>query len=60
MTGRYVNRDASPLRELADKIEGRIMVGMKAGADAAAGKVADPDKVVPLPTGRRPRRGDAG
>jgi integrase len=36
MTGRYVNRDADPLRALSDKVEGRIaaaMGGSKAGAD---------------------------
>lgn len=58
MTGRYVNKDADPLRELSDKIEGRIMAAMKAGADAAAGKAADQNKVVPLPTG--PRRKSPG
>lgn len=55
MTGRYVNRDASPVRELSDKVEGRIIAAMKAGAYAAADKAADQDKVVALPTGRGKR-----
>ncbi|TWB19221.1 site-specific integrase [Nitrospirillum bahiense] len=31
MTGRYVSKDANPLRELSDKVEGRIMGALKAG-----------------------------
>lgn len=38
MTGRYVNRDANPLRELSDKVEGRIMGALKAGEAAAKGE----------------------
>lgn len=54
MTGRYVNKDADPLRELSDKVEGRIMAAMKAGAAAGKGEV------VPLATARkRKRAGDA-
>ena len=43
MTGRYVNRRSSPLRELSDKVEGRIMAAMKAGAaaDRAAAQTLD-------------------
>ncbi len=32
MTGQYVNRNADPLRELSDKIEGRISAALTAGA----------------------------
>lgn len=49
MTGRYVSRDASPLRQLSDAIEGRVDAALKAGL----GKVAD---VVPMPVRKRPRR----
>ncbi|ALG69914.1 hypothetical protein VY88_10605 [Azospirillum thiophilum] len=54
MTGRYVNRDADPLRELSDKIEGRIMGALNAGAATAKGEAID--NVVPLakPAGRKP------
>lgn len=47
MTGRYVNRDAEPLRALADSVEGRIAGALSAGAGRARGVVAD--NVVPLP-----------
>lgn len=53
MTGRYVNRDADPLRELVGKVESRIMGALNAGGGAAAGKGADPDRVVPLQTARK-------
>jgi integrase len=35
MASRYVNRDASPLRELSDRVEGRIDAAMRGrpGAD---------------------------
>ncbi|MEI6560160.1 MAG: site-specific integrase [Rhodospirillaceae bacterium] len=33
MTGRYVNRDADPLRELVGKVESRIMGALNAGAE---------------------------
>lgn len=56
MTGRYVNRDADPLRELSDKVEGRIMAALKAGADAAKGEAETGGNVVPLPKGRRRKR----
>ena len=29
MTGRYVNRDAHPLRQLADAVSGRVLVAME-------------------------------
>ena len=47
MTGRYVNRDANPLRDLWDKVEGRISAALKAKTEPAEGK----GEVVPL---RRP------
>lgn len=59
MTGRYVNRDADPLRELSDKIEGRIMGALNAGAATAKGETSGAE-VVPLPTAKnRKRVGDA-
>lgn len=33
MTGRYVNRDADPLRELSNKVEHRITAALSAGAN---------------------------
>jgi hypothetical protein len=30
MTGRYVSRDADPLRDLTDKVEGRISAALSA------------------------------
>lgn len=55
MTGRYVNRDADPLRELSDKIESRIMGALNAGAATAKG---DPSgaEVVPLPSARKKKK----
>ena len=38
MTGRYVNRDADPLRELSDRVESRIEAAMR-GSDAEGGTV---------------------
>ncbi|NYZ13558.1 site-specific integrase [Azospirillum sp. RWY-5-1] len=58
MTGRYVNRDARPLRDLSDRVESRVMGALKAGADQAAEEAiaAFGDNVVALPKrrGRRP------
>ena len=47
MTGRYVNKDADPLRDLSDKIEGRIMGALNAGAGKHTAEV------VPLAKGRK-------
>lgn len=49
MTGRYVNRDANPLRDLSDKVESRITAALNAKTEGAEGK----GEVVPL---RRPAR----
>ena len=35
MTGRYVNRDADPLRELSDRVEGRIDAALRGRPGAA-------------------------
>ena len=37
MTGRYVNRDVSPLRQLSDKVENRISAALKAGTKNGGG-----------------------
>nr|WP_185909679.1 tyrosine-type recombinase/integrase [Azospirillum doebereinerae] len=55
MTGRYVNRDANPLRELSDKIEGRIMGALNAGAATAKGEVAGAE-VASLPETKKRKR----
>lgn len=55
MTGRYVNRDAEPIRELSDKIEGRIMGALNAGAAAAEGETSGAE-VVRLPTVKKRKR----
>ncbi len=34
MTGRYVSRDANPLRQLADRISGRIAAALDGSRDA--------------------------
>ena len=44
MTSRYVNRDADPLRQLSDQVEGRIAAAM-AGGEAA--------EVVPMGKSRK-------
>ncbi|TWB16917.1 phage integrase family protein [Nitrospirillum amazonense] len=49
MTGRYVSKDANPLRELSNKVEGRIMAALKAG------QAEDTGQVVPMPTKRSGR-----
>lgn len=33
MTGRYVNKDTTPLRELSDRVEERIAAAMAGGSD---------------------------
>ncbi len=55
MTGRYVNRDADPLRDLSDKIEGRIMGALNAGAATAKGEAGGAE-VVPLPATKKRKR----
>lgn len=49
MTGRYVSRDATPLRKLSDAVEGRVDAALKAGQEAA-------EKVVPIRSRKRVRR----
>lgn len=44
MTGRYVQRDADPLKAAADAVSGRIAAAMAGGKDA---------EVIPIPTGAR-------
>ncbi|WP_109118460.1 tyrosine-type recombinase/integrase [Azospirillum sp. TSO22-1] len=49
MTGRYVNRDADPLRDLSDKVEGRITAALDASARTKAADQGDEtNNVVPL------------
>lgn len=53
MTGRYVNKDVDPLRDLSDKVEGRINAALRVGA----GDGDQGGTVVPLPrSGGRRRR----
>lgn len=40
MTGRYVSRDADPLRQLADRVSGRIAAALDGGKSG---------EVIPLP-----------
>ncbi|HEY0835625.1 MAG TPA: tyrosine-type recombinase/integrase [Azospirillum sp.] len=47
MTGRYVNRDANPLRELSDKVENRIAAALRAKAGGVAA-----EGITPLPVRR--------
>ncbi|MGY0791834.1 tyrosine-type recombinase/integrase [Azospirillum argentinense] len=44
MTGRYVNRDANPLRDLSDKVEGRISAALKAKTEGVESK----GEIIPL------------
>ncbi len=55
MIGRYVNRDAAPLRDLSDKVESRIMGALNAGAATAKGETGGAE-VVALPAGKGKRR----
>jgi integrase len=51
MTGRYVNKETDPLRELSDKVEARFTALLKLGSEARLDEAAD--KVVPITKGRK-------
>ncbi|MFA5119842.1 tyrosine-type recombinase/integrase [Zavarzinia sp.] len=52
MTGRYVNPDHGPLRQLSDQVEGRVSAALQAGATGREGDV-EPLSKAPKPANRR-------